>query len=191
MWVTKLLIFPVEIRIFCPKTTKFGPKLAFLVNFGQAMQAYSMPCCESVGGCGARGTYLLYHQVTAQHQTLALHLQEDQVQAVYQYFQHYHLVTTPQEEVQIPFVKPPNSSFAADFTKCFLNIVQPESKRGETRLKYDFIKILGKCEIGATLGERGQWVLFLGFPAKLTKCQFLKIQLGSLRAGCNIDFAFH
>ena len=24
MWVTKLLIFPVEIRIFCPKTTKFG-----------------------------------------------------------------------------------------------------------------------------------------------------------------------
>ena len=54
MWVTKLLIFPVEIRIFCPKTTKFGPKLAFLVNFGQAMQAYSMPCCGSVVGCGAR-----------------------------------------------------------------------------------------------------------------------------------------
>ena len=24
MWVTKLLIFPVEIRIFCPKTTKIG-----------------------------------------------------------------------------------------------------------------------------------------------------------------------
>merc|ERR1712223_854525 len=41
-------------RIFCPKTTKFGPKLAFLVNLGQAMQAYSMPCCGSVGGCGAR-----------------------------------------------------------------------------------------------------------------------------------------
>ena len=54
MWVTKLLIFPVEIRIFCPKSTKFGPKLAFLINLGQAMQAYSMPCCESVGGCGAR-----------------------------------------------------------------------------------------------------------------------------------------
>ena len=54
MWVTKLLIFPVEIRIFCPKMTKFGPKLAFLVNLGQAMQAYSMPCCGMVGGCGAR-----------------------------------------------------------------------------------------------------------------------------------------
>ena len=53
MWVTKLLIFPVEIRIFCPKMTKFGPKLAFLVNLGQAMQAYTMPCCGSVGGCGA------------------------------------------------------------------------------------------------------------------------------------------
>ena len=54
MWVTKLLISSVEIRIFWPKTTKFGPKLAFLVNLGQAMQAYSMPCCGSVGGCGAR-----------------------------------------------------------------------------------------------------------------------------------------
>ena len=54
MWVTKLLIFPVEIKIFCPKMTKFGPKLAFLVNLGQAMQAYSVPCCGSVGGCGAR-----------------------------------------------------------------------------------------------------------------------------------------
>ena len=54
MWVTKLLILPVEIKIFCPKMTKFGPKLAFLVNLGQAMQAYSMPCCGSVGSCGAR-----------------------------------------------------------------------------------------------------------------------------------------
>ena len=53
MWVPKLLLSPVKIRIFCPKTTKFGPKLAFLVNLGQAMQAYSMPCCGSVGGCGA------------------------------------------------------------------------------------------------------------------------------------------
>ena len=53
-WVTKLLISPVKKRIFCPKTTKFGPELAFLVNLGQAMQAYSMPCCGSVGGCGAR-----------------------------------------------------------------------------------------------------------------------------------------
>ena len=54
MWVTKLLIFPVEIRIFCPKTTKFGPKLAFLINLGQAMQASSVPGSGSVGGCGAR-----------------------------------------------------------------------------------------------------------------------------------------
>ena len=30
MWVTKLLISPVKIRIFCPKTTKFSSKLAFL-----------------------------------------------------------------------------------------------------------------------------------------------------------------
>ena len=50
MWVTKLMISQVKKRIFCPKTTKFGPKLAFLVNLGQAMQAYR----SFVGGCGAR-----------------------------------------------------------------------------------------------------------------------------------------
>ena len=59
MWVTKLLISPVKKRIFCPKTTKFGPKLAFLVNLGQAMQAYSVPCWTNsvgglFGGCGVR-----------------------------------------------------------------------------------------------------------------------------------------
>ena len=48
MWVTKLLISEVKKRIFCPKTTKFGPKLAFLVNLGQALPAHL------VGGCGAR-----------------------------------------------------------------------------------------------------------------------------------------
>ena len=54
MWVTKLLIFPVEIRIFCPKTTKFGPKLAFLFILGQALPANWCPVGGLVGGCGAR-----------------------------------------------------------------------------------------------------------------------------------------
>ena len=53
MWVTKLLISPVKKRIFCPKTTKFGPKLAFLVILGQALPAHWVPCWW-VGGCGAR-----------------------------------------------------------------------------------------------------------------------------------------
>ena len=45
--------------------TKFGPKLAFLVNLGKAMQAYSVPCWW-VGwwlwrvGCISQDTYLLY-----------------------------------------------------------------------------------------------------------------------------------
>ena len=34
MWVTKLLISPVKKRIFCPKTTEFGPNLAFLFIAG-------------------------------------------------------------------------------------------------------------------------------------------------------------
>ena len=65
MWVTKLLISPVKKRIFCPKTTKFGPKLAFLVNLGQAMQVFLVPFWL-VGwwlwraGCISQDTYLLY-----------------------------------------------------------------------------------------------------------------------------------
>ena len=72
MWVTKLLISPVKKRIFCPKTTKFGPKLAFLVNLGQAMQAYSGPC-RLVGwwlwraGCILQDTYLLYRIQPRRH----------------------------------------------------------------------------------------------------------------------------
>ena len=65
MWVTKLLISQVKKRIFCPKTTKFGPKLAFLVDLGQAMQAFSVPCWWVSSwlwraGCISQDTYLLY-----------------------------------------------------------------------------------------------------------------------------------
>ena len=65
MWVTKLLISQVKKRIFCPKTTKFGPKLAFLVDLGQALQAFSVPCWWVSwwlwrAGCISQDTYLLY-----------------------------------------------------------------------------------------------------------------------------------
>ena len=48
------MISPVKKRIFCPKTTKFGPNLAFLVDMGQAMQVFRCPVGGLVGGCGAR-----------------------------------------------------------------------------------------------------------------------------------------
>ena len=47
MWVTKLLISPVKKRVFSPKATKLGPKLAVLVILAQAIQC-------PVGGCDAR-----------------------------------------------------------------------------------------------------------------------------------------
>ena len=37
MLVPKLLLTPIKIRIFGPKTAKFGPKYAFLVIFGQIL----------------------------------------------------------------------------------------------------------------------------------------------------------
>ena len=54
MWVPKLLPTPVRIRIFGLKTAKFGPKLAFLVIFGQACRFIWCPVGGLVGGCGAR-----------------------------------------------------------------------------------------------------------------------------------------
>ena len=47
------------------ETTKFVPKLAFLVNLGQAMQAYLVPCWWVSwwlwrAGCISQDTYLLY-----------------------------------------------------------------------------------------------------------------------------------
>ena len=59
MWVTKPPISPVKTRIFCPKMTKFGLKLAFLFiagSFGALL----------VGGLVvvARGLYLVRHLFT-------------------------------------------------------------------------------------------------------------------------------
>ena len=61
----KTFDFSSKKRIFCPKTTQFGPKLAFLVDMGQAMQAYSVPCWWVSwwlwrAGCISQDTYLLY-----------------------------------------------------------------------------------------------------------------------------------
>ena len=65
MWVTKLLISLVKIRIFCPRTTKFGPNLAFLFILGQALLAHLVPCWwvswwlwRAV--CISQDTYLLF-----------------------------------------------------------------------------------------------------------------------------------
>ena len=50
----KTFDFSSKNRIFCHKTTQFGPKLAFLVNLGQACRHIQCPVGGSVGGCGAR-----------------------------------------------------------------------------------------------------------------------------------------
>ena len=64
MWVTKLLISPVKIRIFCPKTTKFGPKLAFLVNFGPGHAGLFGALLVGQLVVVARGLYLARHLFT-------------------------------------------------------------------------------------------------------------------------------
>ena len=58
MWVTKLLISPVKKRIFCPKTTQFGPKLAFFVH----CRLIWCPVGGLAGGYG--GLYLARHLFT-------------------------------------------------------------------------------------------------------------------------------
>ena len=60
----KTFDFSSKKRDFCPKTTKFGPKLAFLFILGQALPAHLVPCWW-VGwwlwraGCILQDTYLL------------------------------------------------------------------------------------------------------------------------------------
>ena len=41
MLVPKLLLTPIKIRIFGPKTAKFGPKSAFLVILGQILPIFA------------------------------------------------------------------------------------------------------------------------------------------------------
>ena len=41
MWVPKLLLTPIKIRLFGPKTAKFGPKSAFLVILGQILPFFA------------------------------------------------------------------------------------------------------------------------------------------------------
>ena len=67
MWVPKLLLSPVEIRIVCPKTTQFCPRIAFLVFLGQGLPAYLVPRWWAGwwlwrAGCISQDTYLL-HQI--------------------------------------------------------------------------------------------------------------------------------
>ena len=84
MGETKHLISKVKKRIFCPKTTKFGPKLAFLVDLGQTMQAFSVPCCGSVGGCGARAAsrktpiYFIFLWLSRSAERQYIKVQQDQ-----------------------------------------------------------------------------------------------------------------
>ena len=63
MLVPKLLLTPIKIMIFGPKTAKFGPKYAF---FGTYRPAHLVPCCL-VGGWAARAVsrktpiYFIYY----------------------------------------------------------------------------------------------------------------------------------
>ena len=66
MWVFRcvgnnFLISPVKIRIFCPKTTKFGPKLAFLVilSFCHLVPCWRVCWWLLRAGCISLDTYLL------------------------------------------------------------------------------------------------------------------------------------
>ena len=98
MWVTKLLISPVKKRIFCPKTTKFGPNLAFLVNLGQAMQGYSMPCWW-VGwwlwraGCISQDTCLLY-DIHIHDSHMSTQMLVDLFIQIFEYSQEYQWIFT-------------------------------------------------------------------------------------------------
>ena len=81
VWGTKLLISSVKSRIFCPKTSKFGPKLTFLFILGQALPAHLVPFCRLWRGLYlARHLYFIVHLpdnscCDLQNQTMKLKIQ--------------------------------------------------------------------------------------------------------------------
>ena len=69
MWVPKLLISPVIIRIFCPKATKFGPNLVFLSiarSFGALLVGWLVVVARAV----SRKTTIYFMIVPAAAQKL-------------------------------------------------------------------------------------------------------------------------
>ena len=54
MWVPKLLLSPVRIRIFAQQRPNLAQNWHFLVILGQALPAHLCPVGGLVGGCGAR-----------------------------------------------------------------------------------------------------------------------------------------
>ena len=53
-WVPKRMLSPLRIWICCPKTTKFGPKLAFWSFWARPCRLIRCPVVGLVGCCGAR-----------------------------------------------------------------------------------------------------------------------------------------
>ena len=64
----KTFDFSSKKKDFLPKNDQIWPKIGIFGQFGQAMQAYSVPCCW-VGwwlwraGCISQDTYVLYNQL--------------------------------------------------------------------------------------------------------------------------------
>ena len=54
MWVAKLLISPVKIRIFAPKRPNLAQNWHFWSIWARPCRLIGCPVCGSVGGCGAR-----------------------------------------------------------------------------------------------------------------------------------------
>ena len=83
MLVPKLLLTPIKIRFFGPKTAKFGPKYAFLVIFCPRTTKFGIfvhcrliwcPVGGLVGGCGARAVscktpiyFIIRGEILAKH----------------------------------------------------------------------------------------------------------------------------
>ena len=64
MWVTKLLISPVKKRIFCPKTTKFGPNFGIFGQFGPGQAGSFNALLVGRLVVVGRGLYLARHLFT-------------------------------------------------------------------------------------------------------------------------------
>ena len=70
MWVTKLMISQVKKRIFCPRTTKFGPNFGIFGQFGPGHAGVFDVLLVGWLVVEARGLYLARHLFTLIHRRM-------------------------------------------------------------------------------------------------------------------------
>ena len=155
MWVTKLLISPVKIRIFCPKKSKFGPKMAFLFILGKASPAHLVGWLWCAG-CISQGTYLLYNWNLSYSRIFPNNRRKSINQIFISVWHFLHMLSNAQPKTNVN--KVPRWVFRMWVTKLLISSVKIRifcPKKSKFGPKMAFLFILGQALLAHLVGGCG------------------------------------